>query len=315
MARIRTLKPEFWTDDIIVELTFAARLFYQGYWNFALCDYGHSDATPKSLKMKIFPADDVDAEELIDELVKWGRLIRKTTPDGRAYLHAATLSKHTKMDTRWNTRCPYCALEGNAKPVSAPPSTDEPAETHASLSEPAETPPSEVKGSEGRGGEVKGGSSSLGALPHAEPDTESDNLGAFPASQPDGQVTDLESPAKVGPGSPGTPTASRPDEAPKSSGAKGTRIPDDFTVTEAMVAWAHQRAPNVNGRLETEKFVNYWRSLPGVKAKKIDWQLTWRNWMLTAQGDAERRSPRASPPTAHQTYRNPTDQSIYEGDL
>lgn len=156
MARSRTLKPEFWTDDVIVELSFAARLWYQGFWNFALCDQGHIDATPKSLKMKIFPADDVDPVGLTDELVKWGRVTRKETPDGRPYMHVGTLSKHTKMDTRWNTRCPYCALEASGTPVSAPPSSDERTETRASSDEHTETRPSKGKESKGREGEESG---------------------------------------------------------------------------------------------------------------------------------------------------------------
>ena len=35
MARIRTIKPEFWIDDVIVELPFETRLLFIGIWNFA----------------------------------------------------------------------------------------------------------------------------------------------------------------------------------------------------------------------------------------------------------------------------------------
>jgi hypothetical protein len=147
MARSRTLKPEFWTDEVIVELSFPARLFYQGCWNFAICDHGHLDDSPKSLKLKILPADDLDPVALVDELIKHGRLVRKQTSDGRTYLHIPTLAKHTKMDTRWNTRCPYCADESSAALGSALPGSEELAETRASSGEPTETLPS--KGREG----------------------------------------------------------------------------------------------------------------------------------------------------------------------
>lgn len=63
---------------------------------------------------------------------------------------------------------------------------------------------------------------------------------------------------------------------------RGTRIPNDFTVTPEMVTWARDRVPNVDGRLETERFVNYYRALPGAKGRKLDWPATWRNWMLGA---------------------------------
>ena len=36
MARIRTIKPEFWTDEKVVTLPFEARLLFIGMWNF--CD-------------------------------------------------------------------------------------------------------------------------------------------------------------------------------------------------------------------------------------------------------------------------------------
>lgn len=69
---------------------------------------------------------------------------------------------------------------------------------------------------------------------------------------------------------------------------RGKRIPDDFTVTPDMVAWARERCPNVNGRTETEKFVNHWRSASGQNATKLDWVLTWKNWMIRAEEQASR---------------------------
>jgi hypothetical protein len=176
MARSRTLKPEFWTDEVIVELSFPSRLFYQGCWNFAICDHGHLDDSPKSLKLKILPADDLDPVALVDELIKHGRLVRKQTSDGRTYLQIPTLAKHTKLDTRWATRCPYCADESSPKPVDTRPEADglaearaslgEPAEPRASLGEPTETRPSKGKESKGR----EGSSASRAKPKHKIPD-------------------------------------------------------------------------------------------------------------------------------------------------
>jgi hypothetical protein len=63
---------------------------------------------------------------------------------------------------------------------------------------------------------------------------------------------------------------------------RGTRIPDGFTVTPEMVDWARVKTPHVDGRRETEKFINYWTAKSGKDATKVDWVATWRNWMLTA---------------------------------
>lgn len=73
----------------------------------------------------------------------------------------------------------------------------------------------------------------------------------------------------------------------KAAQKRGTRIPENFTPTPEMVQWARDRVPSVDGRRETEKFVNWFVSAPGSKGVKLDWVRTWKNWML----DAEERSP------------------------
>ena len=84
--------------------------------------------------------------------------------------------------------------------------------------------------------------------------------------------------------------------SPSSPRKRGTRIPDDFTVTADMVTWARLKTPNVDGRRETEKFINYWQAASGQKAVKRDWEATWRNWMLNAaeRTPTARASPRSS---------------------
>lgn len=69
---------------------------------------------------------------------------------------------------------------------------------------------------------------------------------------------------------------------------RGTRLPENFTVTREMVAWARDRCPHADGRLETEKFVNHWTSKAGKEAVKLDWVKTWKNWMLEAEQRASR---------------------------
>jgi len=63
---------------------------------------------------------------------------------------------------------------------------------------------------------------------------------------------------------------------------RGTRLPEDFAVTSAMVAWARANTPGVDGRWETEKFVDYWAAKTGKDATKKDWVRAWRNWMRGA---------------------------------
>lgn len=161
MARIRTVKPSFWTDGKIVRLSPFARLFYIGCWNFALCDLGHLPDDPFELKLQILPADDVDAADLVEELLQAGRL-RRISVGGQQYLQAHRLADHQKTDKRWDSRCPACSGSQDEHPTDAPEPSETPPEP-ASLPETppdspdhTETPPDsaqESKGKEGKGRE------------------------------------------------------------------------------------------------------------------------------------------------------------------
>ena len=87
MARIRTIKPEFWSDEKVVECSVNARLLFIGLWNFA-DDAGRQEDAPRQIKMKVFPGDDVTADQIdgmLQELSRNGLLIRYIV-DGKRYL-------------------------------------------------------------------------------------------------------------------------------------------------------------------------------------------------------------------------------------
>lgn len=92
MARIRTIKPEFWTDEKVVELSFEARLFFVGSWNFA-DDSGNLQRSAKKLKMQVFPADVIDCEPLIQSLIDHGLFIEYSV-NGEEYLHIKGFKDH-----------------------------------------------------------------------------------------------------------------------------------------------------------------------------------------------------------------------------
>ncbi|WP_427174477.1 hypothetical protein [Arthrobacter sp. 92] len=126
MARIRTIKPEFWTDGNIVKLSPLARLFFIGMWNFTLCDHGHVADDAFRLKLQILPADDVDPQDLLLEVMNAGRVQRISDGTGRSFLHVKRFEDHQKIDPRWKTRCPACAQLGSLAPVETPVSLPEP---------------------------------------------------------------------------------------------------------------------------------------------------------------------------------------------
>jgi hypothetical protein len=81
---------------------------------------------------------------------------------------------------------------------------------------------------------------------------------------------------------------------------RGTRLPDDFVVPDEWLAWARERYPGVNLRVEASRFVNYWHSKAGPDSRKRDWEATWRNWIIKAdemRGSRPGARP-AQPPAA-----------------
>jgi hypothetical protein len=62
-------------------------------------------------------------------------------------------------------------------------------------------------------------------------------------------------------------------------GKTGTRIPDDWTPPPEMAAYAEQQLPGVDVARLAEEFTDYWRARVGEKARKLDWDATWRTWV------------------------------------
>ena len=106
MARIRSIKPDFWTSEQVMECSPITRLMFIGMWNFA-DDHGRLPYSPKTIKAQIFPADDIDAanvRRMIDEL-STNDLVRLYTVDDKEFL-LITGWKHQKIDKRQPAKYP-----------------------------------------------------------------------------------------------------------------------------------------------------------------------------------------------------------------
>lgn len=117
MARIRSIKPEFWTDEKVVELPAMARLLFIGLWNFA-DDDGRMVLSAKRLKLQIFPADKCDISALLGEL-RGNSLIAIYQVDGIEYLQVNGFAKHQKVDKRTASKHP--APPNSPEPRRIPP--------------------------------------------------------------------------------------------------------------------------------------------------------------------------------------------------
>jgi hypothetical protein len=104
MARIRTIKPEFWTDAALMECSVSTRLLFIGTWNFA-DDNGNLDRSAKQIKARVFPADAIDCEPLIQQLMTHGLLIEYAV-NGKKYLHIQNFTKHQVINRPSSPHCP-----------------------------------------------------------------------------------------------------------------------------------------------------------------------------------------------------------------
>jgi len=98
MARIRTIKPEFFTSEDIVSLSPLARLFYVSLWCEADRE-GRLEWKPKTLKMRYLPSDNCDVDALGTELVDGG-LIHLYEVDGRTYAAIPGFTRHQVINNR-----------------------------------------------------------------------------------------------------------------------------------------------------------------------------------------------------------------------
>jgi len=106
MARYRTIKPEFWSSEQVMECSPIARLMFIGMWNFA-DDAGRLSYSAKTIKAQIFPGDEVSLEAIrgmVDELSANG-LVSFYIIDDKEYL-LITGWHHQKIDKPQKPRHP-----------------------------------------------------------------------------------------------------------------------------------------------------------------------------------------------------------------
>lgn len=100
MARNRMIKPEFWEDEKMSEVTCFARLFFISLWTFA-DDYGYLRNNLKWLKVKCFPYDDINIEKLTTELENIGVISLKNE-----IIKITNFSKHQTINKKFKSDLP-----------------------------------------------------------------------------------------------------------------------------------------------------------------------------------------------------------------
>lgn len=121
MARIRTIKPEFWCSEQVMCLSPLARLAFIGLWNFC-DDGGNHPASARTLKAEVFPGDDtltsVAVEGLVAEMLDQG-LLAVYAAGGKSYWHVTGWNLHQRIDKPTIKHPPFDPTATTALPPPA----------------------------------------------------------------------------------------------------------------------------------------------------------------------------------------------------
>ena len=273
MPRIRTIKPQFWSSPRVKGTSPWARLLFIAMWNYA-DDWGRAEWTPRGLLGFAFPHDaelpctDAAFPSLCKEVADNFDVVFYTV-HGRHYYQVMGFEEHQRTERRAKTNCPAyndleCELDYGIYGTS---------DTSEGTSDTSEGTSDTSEGTSGIGNRKKevgnrypptvvGGCRGVESSP-------APSAGVEPAT---------------GAGTPAPPTT------------RGHRLPD---------RWAPARSPG-NQQIEQQftqdelrdqfqRFSDYWRSQPGQKGVKTNWDATWRNWLRKS---LDMRKPRQTPENA-----------------
>lgn len=115
--KIRSLRPEFFADAKMAQLSPLARLLFQGLWCIA-DDYGRGRYNPKSIEGEVFPHETVDIHTLLRELLELNRLVIYAVGDEQ-YFHIPTFERHHKPSRRFDSKLPQPPSASNGHTLEA----------------------------------------------------------------------------------------------------------------------------------------------------------------------------------------------------
>lgn len=104
VLKIRSVRPEFFTDVKMARLSFGARLLYIGLWSYA-DDEGRGEYLPKLIEGAIFPHESADFATWWAELEGMGRVVRYEV-EGQSYFMIPTFGDHQKPNRVYASKLP-----------------------------------------------------------------------------------------------------------------------------------------------------------------------------------------------------------------
>ncbi len=150
MARIRTIKPEFFKNEELAELPAIVRLLFIGLWTQADKE-GRLLDRPKRIKAELFPYDSIDIDKELSRLQSAGFIKRYEVGELKV-IHINTFTKHQRI--QGNEAHSESALPVPPKAVDLKINEEVDGNNLENLGNTLETP--ENTGREGKGRERKG---------------------------------------------------------------------------------------------------------------------------------------------------------------
>lgn len=78
-------------------------------------------------------------------------------------------------------------------------------------------------------------------------------------------------------------TFEAPQAPPAPKAERGKHLPDGWRPDESTIEWAKTTYPTIDHRHEFEKFTNHWHAASGQNARKRNWDMAFRNWLMNAK--------------------------------
>jgi hypothetical protein len=272
MPRIRTIKPEFWSSPGIENISPWARLLYIAMWNWA-DDTGRGTCHLRELQAFAFPYD--EESEDVGTSDGFRRVVAEVREQfgvifykvgGRPYYAIPTWNKHQRNERRAKGKHP-----GPEDGVPWNPTTSD-------------------QGSSGTSDTFRHDAAEAAPTVTEAPRTSGPGTGEQ-GNRGTEEQSESYAPARTREAPPA------PVERP---------LPAEFEVTPDMVAWAQSETPDVDGRVATAKFRDFYTARPRVRC--ADWTAEWRRWMRREQefGYARPQQSRHEPDQFH----SPADATI-----
>lgn len=189
MARIRTIKPEFFTSLTVADLPLTARLTFIGLWTH-VDDAGRCVDDPRLIKAAVWPLDDCTASDVESDLkaLTESSLITRYTLKRKRYIAVTGWTEHQRINRPTDSKLPAPEDADPTPPEPVTRNNGDSVSAHAQLTEDS---PQERKGREGnREGKGKDGAAEADGQTELIVIEDSDFVGATEAAPEEAKPVD-----------------------------------------------------------------------------------------------------------------------------